>query len=149
MAAGQSPLRQGLPFFAFLALGTYTLSLLTQMKVDYVVRICELTGLLRCELKCGLLSNSTYCQATCTAMRKLWQIDSTLSRAVYAWLAVQDQNKKVVQKNKDPLEIERNLKAELHVRVFPIKMCTCKCSACTAAVPALHFQMAPSGSYYL
>lgn len=36
----QSPLMKGLPFFAFMALGTYTLSLFVQTRYDYAVRRC-------------------------------------------------------------------------------------------------------------
>jgi hypothetical protein len=104
----RSPLAMGVPFFFFMAAGTYSLSLFVQTRYDFVVRISSTLA---------------------TAFREE-RSELTIDRRI----AVQDQHKKVVSENCRDVSDTDRLRAELQVRVvfcsLSLTMCANARSSC-------------------
>jgi Cytochrome c oxidase assembly protein COX16 len=107
----RSPLAMGVPFFFFMAAGTYALSLFVQTRYDFVVR-----------------SSSTLA----TAFREE-RSELTIDRRI----AVQDQHKKVVSENCRDVSDTDRLQAELQVRVVFCSLTKCAFARQHARTPAL------------
>lgn len=113
----RSPLRGGIPFFAFMALGTYTLSLFVQTRYDYAVRLRQLSFPTGFRVATG--SQALRKGRTNTEFR------GCLSHMQTIQCAAQDQNKSMVSDEKAKRKSgDLDLEDELEVR-FPPSGTTC------------------------